>query len=90
MRFEWDEKKAAANIEKHGVSFEDAVTVFYDPLAATFIDPDHSIGEPREITVGYSRSSKLLVICHTERVENTIRIINARTATRAERQRHES
>ena len=90
MRFEWDTKKAASNTEKHGVSFEEAVTIFYDPLAATFEDPDHSAEETREITIGHSAQSKLLVVCHTERTENTIRLISARVATRKERQRHES
>ena len=54
MRFEWDASKAASNLEKHRVSFDEAVTVFYDPLAATFGDPDHSEGEERLVTVGYS------------------------------------
>lgn len=89
MRFEWDSKKATENLAKHRVSFEEAVTVFYDPLAATFPDPDHSVGEVREITVGHSASSRLLLVCHTERHGNTIRLISARLATRAERKRHE-
>ena len=89
MRFEWDEKKAAANLAKHGVSFVDAVTVFYDPLAATFPDPDHSIGEERFVTVGYSLAGRLLVVSHRDQ-NNRVRVISARVATRKERIRHES
>ncbi len=88
MRFEWDAEKAAENLKKHGVSFEEAVTVFYDPLAATFDDPDHSIGEDRFLTVGYSSRGRLLVVCHTER-RGKVRLINARRATAGERERHE-
>jgi uncharacterized protein len=66
MRFEWDRKKAASNFKKHNVSFDEAVTVFYDPLAATFNDPDHSVGEERFLTVGYSSRGRLLVIGYTE------------------------
>jgi hypothetical protein len=66
MRFEWDRKKAVLNQKKHRVSFDDAVTVFYDSLAATFDDPDDSVGEERSITVGYSAQNRLLVVCcHT-------------------------
>ena len=71
-------------------AFEEAVTVFYDPLAATFHDPEHSVGELRDITVGYSARSRLLLVCHTERQGHTVRLISARQATRAERKRHES
>ncbi|MGH9363163.1 MAG: BrnT family toxin [Thermoanaerobaculia bacterium] len=77
MRFEWDGDKAVSNLTKHEVSFDEAVTVFYDPLAATFDDPDESHGEPRLITVGYSAQGRLLVVCHTERRE-VVRLINAR------------
>lgn len=89
MRFEWDREKAVPNRRKHGVSFDEAVTVFYDPLAATFSDPDHSGEEQRMITVGYSAQGRLLVVCHTER-RGTVRIISARRATARERKRHES
>lgn len=89
MRFEWDREKAVWNRRKHGVSFDEAVTVFYDPLAATFDDPDHSGGEQRLITVGYSAQGRLLVVCHTER-RGAVRIISARRATARERKRHES
>lgn len=89
MQFEWDPEKAKRNLRKHGVSFDEAVTVFYDPLSATFNDPDHSVGERRFITVGYSAHGKLLAVSHTARGK-TIRIISARPATRHERKRHET
>lgn len=89
MRFEWDRDKAVSNCNKHGVPFDEAVTVFYDPLAATFGDPDHSVEEDRLITLGYSGQGRLLVVCHTER-SGAIRIISARRATVRERKRHES
>jgi len=89
MLFEWDPKKAMQNIKKHGVSFDEAVTVFYDPLSATFNDPDHSVGEHRYITIGFSSQGLLLVVAHTER-KNNIRIISARLATAHERKKHES
>jgi len=88
MRFEWDHEKATSNVKKHGVSFEEAVTVFYDPLAATFDDPDHSAAERRLITVGYPTKGPLLLVCHTER-RGVLRIISARRTTRRERRRHE-
>ena len=89
MRFEWDRDKATSNLAKHRVSFEEAVTVFYDPLAASFADPDHSGSERRWITVGHSSTDRLLVVCHTER-RGSIRLISSRRATRRERQRHEA
>ena len=89
IQFEWDNEKAKQNHRKHGVSFEEAASVFYDPLSATFNDPDHSIGELRFITVGYSSQERLLVISYTER-GHKIRIISARPATAHERKRHES
>lgn len=89
MKFEWDRAKAAANRRKHRVTFDEAVSVFYDTLAATFPDPDHSTDETRHVTVGYSASGKLLVVCHTER-SGAVRLISARTATAHERKRHES
>lgn len=88
MRFEWDRKKALANAEKHGVTFDEAVTVFRDPLAATFDDPDHSSGERRFLTLGYSGQGRLLVVSHTER-RDAVRLISARRATPHERKRHE-
>ncbi|MBA3505849.1 MAG: BrnT family toxin [Betaproteobacteria bacterium] len=89
MEFEWDREKAELNTRKHRVSFEEAVTVFYDSLATTFPDPDHSGRETRLITIGYSARDYLLVISHVER-GNTVRIISARTATAKERKRYET
>ena len=89
MEFEWDRLKAEQNRKKHGVSFDDAVTVFYDPFAATFDDPDHSSGEHRFITIGYSSHDRLLVVVHAERQRN-IRIISARPANARERKNHET
>ena len=88
LRFAWDAPKAAANLRKHGVSFEEAATVFGDPLAVTFADPDHSEGEPRFITIGESTATLLLVVAHADRGW-TIRIISARKATRNERRIYE-
>jgi len=84
MEFEWNPDKAETNIEKHGVSFQEAATVFNDPLSVTFPDPDHSIGENRYVIIGVSRFGQLLVVAHTDRGEK-IRIISARKATRQER-----
>lgn len=89
MRFQWDAEKAQSNLKKHGVTFEESVTVFYDPLAATFDDPDHSQGERRWVTVGYSLQGRLLVVCHTERARS-VRLVSARPATKRERKRHEN
>ena len=84
QRFEWDESKAALNLRRHGVSFEEAAAVFSDPLAYTFEDPDHSVGEERLLTFGYSHAGRLLAVVHAER-SRAIRIISARRATRHER-----
>lgn len=89
MQFEWDRTKAEQNFRRHRVSFDEAVTVFYDPLAATFDDPDHSVGEHRFVTVGRSSRGRLLVVVHVER-EERIRIISARLTTAHERKRHET
>lgn len=89
MNFEWDEAKATANIAKHGVSFEGAVSVFGDPLAATLPDPDHSVGEHRWLTVGNSRLGRLLVVAHAES-DSELRLNSARPATARERNRYES
>jgi uncharacterized DUF497 family protein len=88
MRFEWDRDKAASNLKKHGISFDEAVTVFFDSLSATFSDPDHSLGERRLITAGYSLRGRLIVVCHTER-RGSVRLFSARRATKRERERHE-
>ncbi len=88
MIFEWDARKAAANRRKHRVSFEDAATVFLDPLAITFPDPDHSSKENREITIGTTMKVHLVFVSHCER-GGRMRIISAREATRAERKQYE-
>ena len=84
MRFEWDPKKAAKNLKKHGVAFQEAATVYGDPLAMTFPDPDHSEDEERHLTFGLSLQRRLLVVSHTQRGEQT-RIISARLMDREER-----
>ncbi|GAX45550.1 hypothetical protein NIES4075_65710 [Tolypothrix sp. NIES-4075] len=88
MEFEWDETKAATNLKKHSVSFEEAKTVFDNPLALIFDDEAHSTDEQREIIIGHSQSNRLLLVCFTER-PNAIRIISARLATRREREDYE-
>jgi len=76
MEFAWDPRKAAANVRKHNVAFQEAATVFGDPLAITFEDPDHSMNENRYITFGLSLQNRLLVVSHTQRADRT-RIISA-------------
>ena len=88
MHFEWDPAKARKNLPKHGVSFEEASSVFYDPLAVTGADPGHSEGEERMVTFGMSSLGRLLVVAHTERGD-AIRIISARVATQHERRIYE-
>lgn len=88
MKFEWDTAKAAANASKHRVSFDEAASVFLDPLAVSGPDPDHSTGEPRYVTFGLSSLGRLLVVAHTHR-PNSIRIISARRADRSERKIYE-
>jgi uncharacterized DUF497 family protein len=85
--FEWDLDKTRANVRKHGVTFEEAATVFADPLSVTIPDPDHSVGEARFLDLGLSREGRLLVVAYTERGDR-IRIISARPATRSERRDH--
>jgi uncharacterized DUF497 family protein len=89
VRFEWHRAKAEENLRRHRVSFDEAVTVFYDPLSATFADEEHCADEARLITVGYSARGRLLVVAHTERA-GRVRIISARRATARERKRHET
>lgn len=85
IRFEWDENKNSINKDKHGVSFEEAVSVFEDPLALVIADPDHSEDEERFIILGMSEELNMLVVCHCYRDnEQTIRIISARKATKTE------
>ena len=88
MIVEWDNRKAAANLRKHGVSFEEAVTALEDTLAVTYRDPDHSDEELRFLTFGASSTGRILVVAHTDR-EDAVRLISARPATRSERRAYE-
>jgi uncharacterized protein len=88
VNFEWDAEKAEANLKKHGVSFDEAKTVFRDPMYLIFADPDHSISERRFLAVGTSEANRLLFVSYTER-ESATRIISARKATRRERKIYE-
>jgi uncharacterized DUF497 family protein len=88
IRFEWDEDKAAANVQKHGVSFDEAVTVFSDAYSSTIPDPAHSAEEERFVDIGRSASGRLLVVVYVER-GTRIRIISCRKATPAERRQYE-
>ena len=88
MEVTWDPRKASANQKKHEVSFEEAATPLADPLAITGADPDHSVGEERWITFGFSNRQRLLAVSHTDEGD-TIRIISARAATRPERRLYE-
>ena len=88
MEFEWNLDKAALNFEKHGISFQEAATVFNDNLSVTFPDLAHSIAESRYVIIGVSRFGQLLVIAHTERGEK-VRIISARKATLQEKRFYE-
>lgn len=84
IEFEWDPRKDKANLKKHGISFEDARTVFYDERAILFFDPDHSEDEDRFILLGMSFRADVLVVCHCVRDESIIRIISARQADSSE------
>jgi uncharacterized DUF497 family protein len=88
MEFVWDNRKAAGNLKKHGISFAEAATVFGDPFSGTFPDPDHSADEDRFITLGLSEAGWVLVVAHVDR-SGAIRIISARKATRLERNYYE-
>jgi uncharacterized DUF497 family protein len=88
VTFEWDEAKAATNLSKHRVTFDEAKTVFDDPLYVDFYDPEHSDIESRYIIIGTSRQSRLLIVSYTERT-NTIRLISARELTPTERETYE-
>ncbi len=89
MEFEWDADKAASNAAKHGVAFTEAMTVFGDPLELAIVDPNHSEGELRFLSIGLSAAGRLLVVAYTER-EGRTRITNAREATPRERKQYES
>jgi uncharacterized protein len=86
--YDWDFNKARSNLRKHGVSFEEASTVFLDPLAITFPDPDHSDEENREITIGLTTKNRVVFVSHCARGDGT-RIIGARRTTRKERKQYE-
>jgi len=88
LKFEWDRRKSVLNIKKHGVSFEDAATAFGDPLSVTIHDPKHSDDEDRFLLLGETKDKKFVVVAHTDR-KDTIRLINARPATRQEREDYE-
>ena len=88
MKFDWDEKKAAANLAKHGVSFDQAKTAFDDPFFVEFFDPEHSDEEERYILIGESSEGRLLMVSYTER-DDTIRIVSSRELTAAERNAYE-
>ena len=88
LQFEWDDDKAASNLEQHGISFEEAATVFRDPFALIFDDEAHSVEERREIIIGHSTRNRLLLVCFAERGD-TLRLFSARPATRKERQDYE-
>ncbi|MGK7887405.1 MAG: BrnT family toxin [Crocosphaera sp.] len=88
MEFEWDENKAKQNLSKHGVSFEEAKTIFDDPLYVDFYDPDHSENEERYLIIGQSNQRRILILSYTER-GNKIRLISAREVTPNERKTYE-
>src|SRR5215471_11085559 len=88
LQFEWDEDKAQANARDHGVTFDEAQTVFSDPLSRTYPDPDHSVGEKRLIDIGLSTRGRVLLVVYTER-HDRIRLISCRFATRQERRHYE-
>jgi uncharacterized protein len=84
MEFEWDFRKAEANLAKHGISFSEAATVFGDPLAITYFDPDHSITEDRYLTFGATTSGRYVAVVHTDR-DGKVRLVSARPMTSRER-----
>jgi uncharacterized DUF497 family protein len=88
MQFEWDENKAANNRSKHSISFDEAKTIFDDPLYVDFYDPDHSQDEERYLIIGESNRGRLLIVSYTERSQ-AIRIISAREVTQSERESYE-
>ena len=88
LNFEWDRKKAASNVDRHGISFKEAATIFADPLSDFFYDPDHSDNEDRYVSIGLSKFGNILVVVFTEK-NDIIRIISARKATKKERKHYE-
>ena len=89
LEFEWDQSKDAENRRKHGVTFEEAKTVFLDDFARLIADPDHSIGEERFLLLGMGIRRRILVVCHLDMEPDMIRIISARRANRRERKQYE-
>lgn len=89
MLYAWDPEKASSNLRKHGIDFTEAATVFLDPLATTYPDPDHSRGEMRFVTLGRSDQGRLLVVAHLEIDDEHLRIISARRATKRENHAYE-
>ena len=89
FQFEWDEQKAKNNLKKHGIGFDEAKTVFEDPLSLTMPDPEHSVTEARYIDLGYSVNNRLLVVVYMER-NDVIRIISSREAENYERRQYEN
>ncbi len=89
LQFEWDEAKAERNQRRHGVRFQEASSVFFDPLARIFEDPTHSEAEHREIIIGRMSDDRLTLVCFTERRHRVIRIFSARQATKKERRGYE-
>ncbi|TSA30113.1 MAG: BrnT family toxin [Ignavibacteriales bacterium] len=87
--FEWNREKERINFQKHGITFNEAKSVFYDPLARIFDDVIHSVDESREIIIGHSFTKKLLLVVYVERKQNQIRIISARQATKKEKKNYE-
>ena len=90
FEFEWDETKSQSNLRKHGISFDEAKTIFSDELGRLMPDPDHSIHEERFVLLGTSSYMRLLTVCHCERVNDQIRIISARQANIHERKQYEA
>jgi uncharacterized DUF497 family protein len=89
LGFEWNDRKAQTNLQKHGVDFVEAASVFSDPLARIFLDEGHSTGELREIIIGHSSRKRLLLVCFTEPKKERIRVISSRSATRREQRDYE-
>lgn len=89
VHFVWDERKNESNKKKHGISFEEALSCFYDPLHVLINDPDHSNNEERMVLIGMSSKDRLLVVVHAEKTEDEVRLISARKATRKERKQYE-
>ena len=88
MKLDWDTKKAATNLKKHRVSFQEGASVFGDPMAITFDDPDHSVGERRFLTFGVTRTEKFVIVSHSRDADST-RIISVRTMSKQERKIYE-